>query len=312
MREQEVDAGGNLEARSQPSAFHQTIIPSNDDIVMTDQDPNAVYVQGHGSNVRAEIQVISKDEFNMPSETIPNRYLVRRLRLAIKRQEKTVKKQKTTIRDLEDDLSDAELHFQSSRSELKDALKRLAASEQALEGTKAELIQQKRTCRSPAKDLATARQEMRQSKDVVRSLEASNGDLRDKLAASNGELSQCKDDLFRLQKVAQTPDSTVCQELELLSQQIIHWIEAEVAAFEKAHPERPDHIFSAGQDEDASAFLRLNPGASEHLVRHLIHRFLEKYLFGEDMYLLGLKEETTKMLRKAESAMASLDPPRGN
>ena len=323
MCARDIETGEGYEVPSPLSSFQKAITPTtrSEDVSMTDQAPTEAYVQGRHSDSTIDIQVISEDEFNQPEGTPPDIRLVRKLRLANKRQGRNVKKQKILIKgleedaeDLEDALANARLQLESCQSKLKGALTKLAASEHALQGTKAQLSEQRVTYRPTAEDLAAAsHREMRELKGVVRNLKASNGDLHGKLAASRGELSRCKDDLFSLQAVPQTPDSTVSQEFESIGQRVIHWIDAEVAAFEKTHPEGGlDHIFCVGQNKNVSTFLRLNVGADEHLARYLIHRFLQDNLFGKKMYLLGLKDETAHMLRKAESTMASLDPPRGN
>ena len=320
-----MDARGDYDMPSPLPSHEETNMPTteSEDAMMTDQAPTEVNVQGRHSNDTAEIQQISEADFNIPQgipQNIPHEnHLIRRLRSENKRQEKKVKTQRTAIKglkedveNLEENLADADIHLQSYESELEDALKKLAAAEQALQGTKAELAQQRATCRLSAKDLAASRRETGDLEDIVRNLKVSNGDLHDKLVASQKQLSQCKDDLFSLLPAIQTPDSTISGEFESVGQQIVHWIDAEAVAFEKAHPEeRADHIFSPGQDRDASQFLRQNPGAGEHLARHLIHRFLRDDLFERKMCILGLKDETTHMLCQAESTMAKLDPPRG-
>lgn len=313
--ETEVD----YDVPSPSTSFQKTITPTTGsvDVMMTGQDATEVPMQGRDPDVTAEIQLISEKEFNKTQGPQPDNDLAQDLRSANKRQRN--KRQRTKIKSLEEaaekfeeDIADADLHLQCCEGELEDATKKLAESEQALQRTKAQLFQQTVACKSLTEDLAASRQDMEKCKDNVRKLEASNGDIHDKLVATGRELSRCKDDLFSMQPLVQTPDSVICREFESVGQQIIHWVEAEVAAFEKAYPqEKLDYIFSAGQDKYASTFLRQNPGAGEHLARYLIHRFLGDNLFGKKMYLLGLKGQTTHMLREAESTMASLDPPRG-
>ena len=317
-----MEAGGDYDVPLPLPSYQEINKPKTDseDVVMIDQAPTQVRAQGRHSDDTAEIQLISEEEFNIPQGTPPDSHLVRYLRSETKRQEKEIETQRTTINrlkndeeDLEEDLADVDLHLQSCESELEDALKKLAACEQALQKTRVELAQQRATGILSAQNLVASRGKIGDLEDIVCTLEANNGDLHDKLVASQKQLSQCKDDLFSLQPAVQTPDSTISREFESIGQQIVHWIDAEAVAFEKAHPEEEaDHIFSAGQDRHASQFLRQTPGAGEHLARYLIHRFLRDNLFGAKMCILGLKDETTHMLYEAESTMARLDPPRGN
>ena len=136
--------------------------------------------------------------------------------------------------------------------------------------------------------------------------------MRDDLTATKEELSQCKDDVFRLQTASQVPDSEISKRFESLGQQIIHWIDAKVADFDTARPEaEPDRVFLVGEDKQARTFLRLHPGAGEHLARYLIHRFLDKNVFGKKLYFFGLSDEKLQFMKDTELEMARFDPPRG-
>ncbi len=166
--------------------------------------------------------------------------------------------------------------------------------------------------RNKNKALADCKRKLKATKGISLGLKANNKDLQAFLTVSREELSKCKDDLFSLQRVTQIPDSTIFKRFESIGQQSVHWIDAETAAFETAHPEAElEDVFSVGRDKKATKFLRLYPDAGEHLARYLIHRFLQKNVFGKRIYLFGLPEETANLLQVAELRMAELDPPRG-
>ena len=227
-------------------------------------------------------------------------------RLASKRQKKTVEYwTEATIDGVKEDMMDVVAGLHSLKSELKDTKERLAASEEFLEETKAQLKEHK-------ENLATCRRLLQDSRRFNRQIRKTNSQLEKTLGASQEELSKCKDDLFSLQGVTQTPDSTISKQFESVSQQILHWIDAEVSKFDKAHPDaKSEYIFSVGGDRYSKEFLQSYPKAGEHLVRYLVHHFLQKEVFGKEVFLFGLPEETAQLMREAELKMAELDPPRG-
>ena len=231
---------------------------------------------------------------------------VRVLRSASKRQDKTVETLKEARADgVEEGLVNAGVGLQTHQNELKNTKQKLAASRKDLKDKKAQLWKK-------TKDLATCKRELKESKVVIRRIRQAKNELQKTLQTSEEKLSQCKDDLFSLQGVAQIPDSTISKRFESLGQQIVHWIDAEVARFDKARPDaKPDHLFSVGGHEHSAVFLQGNPGAGEHLARHLIHQFLESDVFGKGVYLFGLPKETAQLLQEAELKLAELDPPRG-
>lgn len=249
----------------------------SDDIIMTDEAPVEKQNGSQASDDR-EPQLIE----------------VRILRSASKKAD-----------SVEENLVNDCLRLQSCQSELKDTKDKLATSKKDLKKTKGQLTGMR-------KELATCRRKLQETKGVIRQMKGTNSDLQHTLEASREELSTCMDDLFSLQGVAQVPDSTITERFESLDQQIIYWIDAEVARFEKVHPEaEPDYVFSRSECGSVKGFLRLHPDAGEHLARYLIHCLLQEHVFGGHVYLFGLPEETARLLREAERKLAELDPPRG-
>lgn len=126
------------------------------------------------------------------------------------------------------------------------------------------------------------------------------------------DLDACKDDLFRLQPAAQTPDTEIVNDFDSLAENIHTWIEVEISNFEKTNPKaRHQKFFSSGGNTEIAKILRKFSPAGEYLVRYEIHRFLQECIMGDDIYLLGLSEEAIETLQIAENSMARLKPPRG-
>lgn len=290
----ESEIGGTNQVHTLQWSPEGAAVPENEleDVIMTDRAPIESQDRGQPSDNTQEVQII-------PSSRLT--------RAASKRQEKAVETWKQARADsVEENPMNAQVCLQICQSELKDTKDKLAASIKALKETKDQLIRNK-------KILATCRRGLRESKGVSYQLKKANSDLQKALKADREELSKCRDDLFSLQEVAQVPDSIILKRFELVSQQIVHWIDTEVATFEKAHPKvEPDYIFSAGKQAFTAEFLRLHPGAGEHLARYMIHYFLQDHVFGKKVYFFGMPEETAQLLQEAELKLTELDPPRGS
>ena len=136
--------------------------------------------------------------------------------------------------------------------------------------------------------------------------------LRSELETTQKHLQVCKDDLFRLQPMAQLPDTEIVKEFESTCQDIISWIDVEISAFEKSYPSaEPGQIFSGGQIPEVDYLLEQHPAFGEHFVRFVIHHCLHDCMFSRSVYLLGLPKEIKQYLQAAEKRKASLEPPRG-
>lgn len=136
--------------------------------------------------------------------------------------------------------------------------------------------------------------------------------LRQQHLAAQRDLQACKDDLFRLQPLAQVPDSNIAKDYDLLCLEIMNWIDGEITSFEKSNRyTEPEQLFSSSCDSELSLLLQNHPDCGEYFVRFLIHSCLNEFVFGDDVYLLGLSAEATKFLQRAEQGMGALEPKRG-
>lgn len=317
----------NSMSRSQPLLVHahdnQSLALKSNDIDMWDLSLPKGESPGLLINDTGDLKVITKDEFNL-SEPDNGRTLVHDLRSRKKRPSDSVSQLEGTVNDLrsepyvaEDPQADTSRPSQITLQDLQARDKELAKVEKHLATSKKALKKRPTNAKLQKlqRQLADSRQELKVCQKTVHRLEGENADLQDaqrKLAASQEELSACKDDLFRLQPVSQISDSDISQQFESIGQQVIHWIDAEIAAFDKQHPGlEAEQIFSVGNDKDASAFMARWPTAGEYLARYLINRYLRKNFFEGNIRLLGLPAETAQLLLSAQQSMASLDPPRG-
>lgn len=307
MREEEVEAGGGYDELSFQLPPQEESMPAteSEDAVMSDQALTEVQSQAQPLNDVVDLQLTTNDEIESHSD----RKLINNLRAQSR---KTVVTMKTQIESLMvqvnvlvNQLGDADLDQQKCEHKLRNTQAQLATTRKALESSKAKRKRQNGMVQG-------LRANLKETKAIVHSVQATNSDLQDELAASQEALSSCRDDLFSLQPLAPVADSSIVQELEIISQEVVHWIETEVAAFENAHPEaEPEQIFSVGNDKEVASFLQKYPAAGEHLARYLVHRFFQATLYGKGFDFLGLKKETAQLLQKAEHSMAKRDPPRG-
>lgn len=281
----------------------------SEDAVMSDQKIAEVQSQDQALDDVDDMQVISEDQFNNPrgselakdhkaaASELPGETSVK--------QKSNTEGLRVQVRVLNDQLGAIDRDQQIRDRELKQAQAQLATTKQALQKSKAQWKRQNEVVKK-------LRANLKESKDKVRGMGVTNSDLQEKLVTSEEELTRCRDDVFSLQPMVLVADSTIVEELEIVREGVVHWIETEVTSFEKAHPEaEEEHIFSVGDDEEAAIFLAQHPGAGEHLARYLIHRFFKANLFGSRYDVLGLTEETARLLQKAEHSMAHADPPKG-
>ena len=293
------------------------------DIIMMDECDAENRMPGTPSSGSGDVQVISEDEFIRPNEDLTSKP-----RKDNRRVSKRIKKQKLSIAELTtdadldgDSLLDTHAELQVCRKDLQDQKARFQEATVQLmpsqRGPRTRKNQFSPAQNDPQKvrqvkqELASVRRKLKE--DGLRRTQGTYKELQRKLAASQDELTACKDELFRSQPIAQVPDSRVAKEFENLCQQIVNWVEAEVVLFENAHPEDgQEHIFSICEDNEAAKFMAQHPRGGEHLAVHMIHRWLQDNLFGRKLSCVGLAAEAIQLLERVERSMARLDPPRGD
>ena len=316
-----------------PTPTQKSFAPPSDQILVTTEARDIITTkvadaqertQRAPSIVSTDLQVISKAEFIDPKEDV-----IPKSRKENKRESKRIKEQQSSIASLtaqanpaRDGLTAAHVELQVCRGiqipvcslqaatvPLRQSPRQLSTSKNRTSYVQDDLQKVGQLKR----ELASVRRVLKASKDDLSRAENTNKELQEELAASQVNLTTCKDELFRLQPIAQIPDSRVVKDFENLCQQVVNWIETQVAIFEKAHPEnRQEYIFSPGEDNKAAQFMAQHPRGGEHLAVHMIHRWLQDNLFGRKLSCVGLPAEAIQLLERAEQSMARLDPPRGD
>ena len=147
---------------------------------------------------------------------------------------------------------------------------------------------------------------------TARKLQKQNRDLHE-------NLTECKDDLLRLQPPSQIPDSELAEQYSSLAQHISRWIDDETE--DSQGMETCFETLSKAEDLPKSLkpyltdeHIRLgkkSPNAQPFIIRFVVHRYLEHHIFGNDVYLFGLDPRSIGLFEGIEQGMQSLEPPRG-
>lgn len=149
-------------------------------------------------------------------------------------------------------------------------------------------------------------------------------DVNRKLKTLNRELSEnlteCKDDLLRMQPPSQISDTEVSEHYSVLHQQIARWVDD---GTEESHPleqrfealpmncdELPE-ILREHLDHDNIRLAKKYPNAQPLVLRHLINSFLDAHILNGDVDLFGLDDGADAVIKGVEHGMKLLEPKRG-
>ncbi|KAL8884324.1 MAG: hypothetical protein Q9215_007597 [Flavoplaca cf. flavocitrina] len=142
--------------------------------------------------------------------------------------------------------------------------------------------------------------------------------LQKQNARLNEDLTECRDDILRLQPPSQIPDSKIAEEYSSLYQQIASWVDDEAddtqsmearltdLATDKEAPE----LLRAYLDPDLIRLTKKYSDAEPLVLRYIIQLHLHRVILADDTYLFGLDEHNITMLRSVEHAMEALEPKR--
>ena len=127
------------------------------------------------------------------------------------------------------------------------------------------------------------------------------------------DLQVCKDDLFRLQPIADVADTEILRQFENVCERISSWIDEEISLFEREPRSlnAESQMFIFEESPELEDMLQRNSQAGEYLVGAFVHEQLIENVLGDHIFLFGLCSDTAYLLRAAEENMKSLDPPRG-
>ena len=145
-----------------------------------------------------------------------------------------------------------------------------------------------------------------------------------KLARKNQELSEnlteCKDDLLRLQPPGQISDSEIGAQFDSFHQHISRIVDDETEDLQRlelrfdnliSEDERVPKLFRKHLTADHVQLGRKYPDSQPLIIRYVIQSCLESIIFNNDNHLFGLDSRTTALLKEIEQGMKQLEPRRG-
>lgn len=170
----------------------------------------------------------------------------------------------------------------------------------------------KRWFKNITDQLQASEQSRKMAEDKARTLESRVLDVK-------AELGACKDELFNLQPAAQVTDAQIIAEWNALCDNIVHWIENQSGGMSNLSLRLQD-LSAKDQYNDAIRFFwgketqllaKNHPNILEDLLRYNIHLLLERNVFNENLYMLGILKKEAIVLSAVEKTMSTLEPKRG-
>lgn len=135
----------------------------------------------------------------------------------------------------------------------------------------------------------------------------------------NEDLTECRDDILRLQPPSQIPDSKIADEYNNVYHQIASWVDDEAeesSAMETqlanllADKDAPGLLKSI-LDNDLIHATKRYPDAEPLILRYIIQMHIHRCILADTIYLFGLDEHNEIILRSIARAMEDLEPKRG-
>lgn len=143
--------------------------------------------------------------------------------------------------------------------------------------------------------------------------------LQKQNARLNEDLTECRDDILRLQPPSQIPDSKIVDEYSNLYQQIASWVDDEAedsSAMETQLEKVPvdkdaPQLLKTCLDSDIIRATRKHSDAEPLILRYVIQTYLHQNVLTDDLYLFGLDDQSITLLRTIAHSMEDLEPKRG-
>ena len=162
-------------------------------------------------------------------------------------------------------------------------------------------------------------EQTREANDCKSRLEAEARKLQRQIRDLSGSLTECKDDLLRLQPTSQVSDNEISEQFSNLDQQIAGWVddrtdESTILEEKIANLKTVDDLPELLRMFATPEHLRLAkkyPNSQPLLLQHFIHCYLQASILSSDVYLFGLDQRNIALLQGMEEGMKKLEPHRG-
>lgn len=169
--------------------------------------------------------------------------------------------------------------------------------------------------------IAMLTKQTREANKEKEDLEIGNRKLQRQINELSASLTECKDDLLRLQPTHQTSDSEISDRYSDLCQQIAGWIDDQTEDAEALEDRFKQLNTSEDLDIDPVMAMYVNrehlklatahPDSVPLLLQYVIHSYLGQYVLGNGIYFYGLEIRNAGLLQGIEQGMRLLEPQRG-
>lgn len=199
------------------------------------------------------------------------------------------------------------------RLEHDELLHHLEQQRETINDLRHELYQRKSHAESLTLQTREAVEKKEDLEHTIRKLKQLNRELSE-------NLTECKDDLLRLQPPSQISDTEVSEHYSVLLQQIARWVDDETEDSQlleqrfEALPANSDELPEMLLDHLSNENLKLAkkyPSAQPLVLRHLITLFLDAHILTGNVELFGLDDSAAAVIRGVEYGMKQLEPRRG-
>ncbi|KAL8695935.1 MAG: hypothetical protein Q9201_007897 [Fulgogasparrea decipioides] len=158
----------------------------------------------------------------------------------------------------------------------------------------------------------------REANEEKASYESKLQSLQKQNARLNEDLTECRDDILRLQPPSQIPDSKIADEYSNLYQQIASWVDDEAEdsslmedRLEGLHSDKDaPELLKTYLDSDLIRMAKKYSDAEPLLLRYVIQLQLHRRILADDLYLFGLDDHSITLLRTIAHSMEDLEPKR--
>ncbi|KAI4197328.1 MAG: hypothetical protein LQ350_005997 [Teloschistes chrysophthalmus] len=158
----------------------------------------------------------------------------------------------------------------------------------------------------------------REANEEKANYESKLQNLQKQNARLNEDLTECRDDILRLQPPSQIPDSKIVDEYANVYQQIASWVddEAEDSSAMETQLENmltdkdAPQLLKTCLDSDILRATRKHSDAEPLILRYVIQTHLHQRILADDLYLFGLDDHSITLLRTIAHSMEDLEPKR--
>ena len=235
-----------------------------------------------------------------------------------------LREQNGLLRDAFQAAQDARTSSSTSRGEGEKQQQPLTKSERAKYAEHFELLethiahlQRERHKRDQHLEYLTS--QTREANDAKERLESEIRKLQRQTRELAANLTECKDDLLRLQPTGQVSDTEIAELFADVDQQVAGWVDdrtEDAAVLEEmiGGVKTVDGLPELLRRFATSEHLRLvkkYPDAQPLLLRYFVHCYLQKFILSGEVYLFGLDARTVALLQGMEEGMKQLEPRRG-